>query len=203
MKLVENDRAPNPRRVRIFLAEKGIKVERENVDIMNLEHKQPDRLKDNPMARLPYLVLDDGTIIAETMAICRYFDAVQPEPCLFGDSAVERGCVEMWQRRAELNLLLPVAFVFRHSHPRMADLETPQVLEWSKANEPKVMEMLDFLNSELETRRFIAGDRYTVADITCLCAIDFMRVARIAMDDHHTGLKRWHEEVSARPSAAA
>ena len=203
MKIVEDSRAPNPRRVRIFLAEKGISVACEQIDIMKQEHKQPDRRADNPFTRVPYLVLDDGTVIAETMAICRYFDALQPEPHLFGDTAVERGGVEMWQRRMELNFLLPVAHAFRHSNPRMAELEVPQVAEWSDANFVRANEMLDFLDGELATRRFIAGERYTVADITALCTVDFMRVIRMSIADRHAGLRRWHDEVSARPSAVA
>lgn len=203
VKIVQDKRAPNPRRVRIFLAEKGIDVAFENVDIMSEEHKKAHHLAQNPMARLPYLELDDGTVIAETMAICRYFEAVQREPALFGVTPVEIATVEMWNRRVELDLLLPIAHVFRHTHPKMAHLEVPQVPDWAAANRPRVMAMLDFLDRELAARPFLAGKSFTVADITCLCAIDFMKVARLSLGDGHGNLARWHGEVSSRPSARA
>jgi glutathione S-transferase len=152
---------------------------------------------------VPILELADGTCISEAMAICRYFEALNPQPALFGDTALQQALVEMWQRRVELNLMLPVAHAFRHSNPKMAHLENPQVPEWGKANVPRIEAMLDILNAQLQGREFIAGDTYSVADIDALCAIDFMRVARVAMKDSHKELKRWHETVSARPSAAA
>ena len=203
MLLYEDNRAPNPRRVRIFLAEKGIEVERRQVDIMSGEHKTPEMLALNPMARLPFLVLDDGRVIAETMAVCRYFEALHPAPALFGRDPVDQGLVEMWQRRVEQNLLMPVSFAFRHGNPRMAGLEAPQVPAWAEANRPRIAEALAFLDGELGRRRFIAGDAYTVADITALCAIDFMRVLRLSLGGEHPHLGRWHGEVAARPSAAA
>lgn len=203
MKLYEDQRAPNPRRVRIFLAEKGIEVPREHIDIMSEQHKTPDLLKLNPFGRLPILVLDDGRCISESIAICRYFEAVQPEPPLFGADAVDQGMVEMWQRRIEQNLFMPVSFAFRHTHPRMAHLEVPQVKEWGEANVPKIREVLGYLDGELENRPFMAGERFTVADITALCAIDFMKIVRLTLDDGQAHLRRWHAEVTARPSASA
>lgn len=203
MKIVQDGRAPNPRRVRIFLAEKSIEIAFETIDIMTEEHKTPERMRQNPMARVPYLVLDDGTVIAETMAICRYFEAVQPAPSLFGRTAREQGVIEMWQRRVEQGLLAPVAHAFRHRHPRMAHLEVPQVAEWGEANVPKVEAMLDLLNGELQGRAYIAGEQFSVADITALCTIDFMKVARFSLAERHGNLKRWHGAVSARPSARA
>ena len=203
MKLYDAGRAPNPRRVRIFLAEKGLEVPREQVDIMSEEHKTPDLLKLNPFARLPILKLDDGRCISESIAICRYFEAVKPNPRLFGTDAVDQGIVEMWQRRVEQNLFMPVAFAFRHTHPRMAHLEVPQVKEWGEANVPKVREMLRYLDGELKDRPFIAGERFTVADITALCAVDFMKVIKLTLDDDHPSLRRWHADVSSRPSASA
>ncbi|MGE0212030.1 MAG: glutathione S-transferase family protein [Parvibaculaceae bacterium] len=202
MKLYEDPKAPNPRRVRIFLAEKGIEVAREPVEIMALAHKSPEMLKLNPMARLPFLVLDDGCVIAETMAICRYFEVLQPEPRLLGSDAADQATVEMWQRRVEQELLTRIMHAFRHSHPRMAALEAPQVKAWADANLPRIEDMLGFLDGELARRQHIAGDRFSVADITALCAIDFMRVIRLSLDKH-PNLKRWHESVSARPSASA
>ena len=203
MILIEDNRAPNPRRVRIFLAEKGVEVERRHIDIMAEEHKSDDMLKRNPFMRIPVLELDDGTCICEAMAICRYFEALHPEPSLFGRTPVELATVEMWQRRMELYLMHPIAHAFRHSNPKMAHLEAPQFPEWGQSNVPKIHYMLDHLDSELASREFIAGSFYSVADIDALCAIDFMRVARVQMKDEHTNLRRWHERVSARPSAGA
>ncbi len=170
---------------------------------MALDHKKPDYRALNPMGRVPVLVLDDGTAISESMAICRYFEEIQPEPPLLGRDARDRAVVEMWQRRMELNLMFPVAQTFRHLHPAMSQLEQPQVAEWGEANRPRVLEQLRFLDSELATRRFIAGDAYTIADITALVAIDFMKPARIERPAELANLGRWYDEVSARPSAKA
>lgn len=203
MLLIEDNRAPNPRRVRIFLAEKGIQVERRHIDIMQEEHKTPDMVTRNPFMRIPILELDDGTCISEAMAICRYFEALHPEPPLFGSTPLEIAMIDMWQRRVELQLMHPVAFAFRHSHPKMAHLEVPQIKEWGEVNVGRAKAMLDLLNDELASRQFIAGKNFSVADIDALCAVDFMRVARVSLTDEHSHLRRWHAEVSARPSATA
>ena len=203
MKLYDSKMAPNPRRTRIFLAEKGISVPTEQVDMMAMQHKTPEYAAINPLQRMPSLVLDDGTIITESIAICRYFEALQPEPPLFGAGAVEIGVVEMWNRRCELNLLFPVAQVFRHSHPAMKELEVPQVAAWAEANRPRVLEFLHMLDGELAGRPYIAGDNFSVADITTLCAIDFMKPTRIALPDDVAHVKRWHALISGRPSAKA
>jgi glutathione S-transferase len=203
MKLYDGGRAPNPRRVRIFLAEKGIEVPTEQVDLGALQHKKEPFAAINPMQRVPVLVLDDDTVIAESIAICRYFEALQPDPPLFGRGALEAALVEMWNRRAEISLLFPVMHVFRHSHPGMKALEVPQVPDWAEANKPRVSGMLRFLESELSERQFIAGDHYTVADITALIAVDLMKPAKLAVPEDFANLRRWHAEVSARPSAAA
>jgi len=203
MLLIEDNRAPNPRRVRIFLAEKGIEVERRHIDIMQEEHKTPDMVARNPFMRIPILELDDGTCISEAMAICRYFEALHPEPPLFGSTPLEIAMIDMWQRRVELQLMHPVAFAFRHSHPKMAHLEVPQIKQWGEVNVGRIKAMLDLLNDELAARQFIAGDNFSVADIDALCAVDFMRVARVSLTDEHSHLRRWHDEVSARPSATA
>jgi glutathione S-transferase len=155
------------------------------------------------MQRVPALVLDDGTVIAETVAICRYFETQQPEPVLFGRGALESALVEMWNRRVEFHLFLPVASVFQHLHPAMKIMVDPQVAEWGEANKPRVTEFLQFLDGELKERPYVAGPRYTVADITALVAVDFMRVSKLAVPDHLSNVRRWHEAVSARPSAKA
>ena len=203
MKILQTNPAPNPRRVRIFLAEKGIEVPYEEVDLVKGAMKEAAFTKLNPLQRVPVLVLDDGTPIAETMAICRYFEDTKPEPALFGTGARERAIVEMWNRRMELNLLLCVAQAFRHLHPAMAQLEVPQVSAWGEANKPRVLEMLQTMDSELATRPYIAGHAFSVADITALVAVDFMRAARIQRPPELEHLARWHADVSARPSAKA
>lgn len=203
MKLYDGGRAPNPRRVRIFLAEKSIKVATEQIDLGKLQQRSPAYTAINPLQRVPALVLDDGTVIAESIAICRYFDALQPDPPLFGRGALESALVEMWNRRAELHLLLPVTSVFQHLHPAMQAMVKPQVAEWGEANKPRVFEFLQFLDGELKHRPYLAGMQYSVADITALVAVDFMRVSKMAVPDSLTNVRRWHEAVAARPSAAA
>lgn len=203
MKLYDSDRAPNPRRVRIFLAEKGISLPTVQVQILNKEVQGPEHTARNPMQRLPVLELDDGTCIAETVAISRYFEEVQPEPPLMGIDARDKAIVEMWNRRVELNLLAAVTAAFRHTNPAMSELEVPQIAEWGEANRAKIEKMLTWLDGELATRRFIAGERFTIADITAVCSIDFARVIGRKLGDDTPNLKRWHDEVAARPSYKA
>lgn len=203
MKLYDGGRAPNPRSTRIFLAEKGITIPTEQVDLGALQQRSENYTAINPLQRVPALVLDDGTVITESIAICRYFEALRPDPPLFGSGALQIALVEMWNRRAELHLLLPVSNIFRHLHPAMKEMESPQVPEWGEANKPRVLSFLQFLDGELAHRRYVAGDEYTVADITAMIAVDFMRVSKMAVPDNLINLKRWHAVVSARPSAAA
>jgi glutathione S-transferase len=203
MKLyIDAGRAPNPRRVRIFLAEKGVSVPTEAVDIGAQAHKAPAFRAVNPMQRLPALALDDGTVIAESIAICRYIEALHPAPPLFGEGALDQALVEMWQRRVELHLLGVVSSVLRHLHPAMAALEVPQVAAWGEANKPRVLDFLEFLDAELAGRPFVAGARYSVADITAVVAVDFMKPAKIAVPEGLTRLRSWHAQVSARPAVA-
>ena len=203
MKLYDGGRAPNPRRVRVFLAEKGITVPTEQVDLGALAHKSDAYTAINPLQRVPALVLDDGTILTESIAICRYFEIEQPDPPLFGRGAKEVAAIEMWQRRVEFHLLVPISNVFRHLHPAMKPMEVPQVADWGEANKPKVAEFLALLDRELKNRRYVAGDRYSVADITGLIGVDFMKPAKLAVPEGLDHLRRWHDEVSARPSAKA
>ena len=203
MKIIETKAAPNPRRVRIFLCEKQIEVAFEQRDLMECALKSEDFTALNPMQRVPILVLDDGTVIAESVAICRYFEELHPEPALFGTGARDRAMVEMWQRRMELGLFFHIAQVLRHSNPKMAHLEVPQVAAWAEANKPKVVEMLHILDDHLATFEFVAGDRYSIADITALVAIDFLKPAQLYIPDACRNVGRWHQQVSARPSAAA
>lgn len=204
MKIIETKQAPNPRRVRIFLAEKGITIPYEEVDLMKGALKTPDFTKLNPTQRVPVLVLDDGTAISETVAICRYFEELKPAvPHLFGEGALGRAMVEMWQRRIELGLFFFVAQAFRHTHPAMANLEVPQVKEWAEASKARAIEALGVLDAQLAGHRFVAGDAYTIADITALVAVDFMKPARLQRPTDLKHLDRWYGEVSTRPSAKA
>ena len=203
MELIDGGRAPSPRRVRIFLAEKGIDVPRRQIDFANWEQFSDAFKALNPMQRVPVLILDDGTPISETMAICRYFETLHPEPNLFGRDAREIATIEMWNRRAELNFYGAVASAFRHLSPAMAPSEKPQIAEWGEANKAKALAFLAILDRELGTRAFIAGDRFTVADITALCTLDFMRAPKIELPADMKNVTRWHADVSARPSAKA
>lgn len=203
MKIYDGGKAPNPRRVRIFLAEKGIEVPLEPVDMGAMEHRSAAVTQRNALQRLPVLELDDGTILTESVAICRYFEELHPEPPLFGVGALGKALVEMWQRRMELNLFLPVSHAFRHIHPAMKEWEVPQIPEWGEANKPKVLEFLALLDRELAEREFAAGDTYSIADITGMIAVDFMKPARIAVPEELSNVKSWYGAVKARPSAEA
>ncbi len=203
MKFYDGGRAPNPRRVRIFLAEKGITVPIEQVDFDKLQQRSAAYTAINPLQRVPALMLDDGTVIAESIAICRYFEALHPDPPLFGRDALGSALIEMWNRRAELHLLFPVAMVFQHLHPAMKIMVDPQVADWGEANKPRVFEFLRFLDGELKDRPYVAGSVFTVADITALVAVDFMRVSKMRVPEDLAHVRRWHASVSARPSASA
>lgn len=202
MKIYDTQGAPNPRRVRVFLAEKGIEVPFEQVDIGKAVNRQPDFLKINPLAGVPVLELDDGTHIAESVAICRYFEETKPEPPLFGAGAKERALVEMWNRRMEIAVMMPIADAFRQRHDFFKG-RIRQVPEYAEAQRLNALERLAWLDGELANRQFIAGDRYSIADITALIAIDFGKVSKIGILPEQKNLARWHAEVSARPSAKA
>ena len=203
MRLYDGGRAPNPRRVRVFLSEKAISVPIAPVDLAAMEHRSEGYTAINPLQRVPALELDDGTVITESIAICRYFEALHPEPALFGAGAIEIATIEMWQRRIEMHLLGSIQHIFRHLHPGMREHEVPQIAAWGEANKPRVLEFLALLDRELGSRRFAAGDRYSVADITGLVALDFMRAAKLTVPPEFSQVVRWHAELSARPSAQA
>ncbi|RBP11149.1 glutathione S-transferase [Roseiarcus fermentans] len=203
MKLYNSNFAPNPRRVRVFLAEKGVAIPRIEVDLAKLEQKAPEYSAVNPFQVIPALELDGGEVIGESIAICRYIEELHPEPNLFGATPLERAMVEMWQRRVEWHLLLPIAQAFRHSHPAMTKMEDPQIPDWAAANRTRALRNMMIFDRMLADRPFVAGDRFTVADITGLVALDFARPARIAIPPELGQLSRWHETLKARPSAAA
>ena len=203
MKLYNSNRAPSPRRVRVFLAEKGVSIPCVEVDLATLDHKTQEFRALNPFETIPILELDDGTRIAETIAICRYIEALWPDPNLFGLTALEQATIEMWQRQLEWRLLFPIAQVVRHGHPKMAEMENPQVSDWAAVNRPRALHAMAIVDEALRNRPFIAGVRFTVADITGLVALDFAKSARIAIPPELVYLNRWHEALRARPSAAA
>lgn len=203
MKLYDGGKAPNPRRVRVFLAEKNIEVPLIPVDMGAMGHRAEEIAKRNPLLRLPVLELDDGTIITESIAICRYFEEITPQPPLFGVGALGRARVEEWQRRLELNLMKSVAQVFRHLHPAMQEWEKPQISAWGEANKSKVLDFLAFFDRELSGREFAAGDDYSIADITGMISIDFMKPARLTVPEEFSNVRRWHAALAARPSAGA
>ena len=202
MKLYDTKAAPNPRRVRIYLAEKGIEVPKVEIDLGKAENKEPAFLAKNPLGGVPILELDDGTVITESIAICRYFEEKQPEPPLFGTDAADRAIVEMWQRRMEIELFNTSTGTFRNTHDFFKG-RIPQVPEYGEVCRESCLKRMAWLNDELSGRDFVAGERYTVADITALCAIDFGRVSGIKIADDLKNLARWHEAVSSRPSAKA
>jgi glutathione S-transferase len=203
MKFYDSTRAPNPRRVRIFLAEKGIEVPTVQVDLMNREHKSDAFKRLNPLGAIPVLELDDGDAIAESVAICRYFEELHPEPALFGRGAKGRAQVEMWNRRIEFGLMGPIGQVWIHGSPLTARL-FEQVPAAAEFNRTVAARFLGFLDGALADRPFFAGDDYSVADISALCTLDFAAaLVGIPIDPSHANLTRWHGSVSARPSAKA
>jgi glutathione S-transferase len=193
----------NPRRVRIFLAEKGVDIPRTEVDLAKLEHRSEAYSRLNPLPRTPALVLDDGTILTESVAICRYFEELHPDPPLFGEGALGKAQVEMWNRRAELNFLVPTAMAFRHTHPAMAQMEVPQIPLVAETSRPRVLDYLAIFDDQLARHEFVAGDKFSIADITSLVAADFLRVARIKPPETLSNFARWYAAVSQRPSARA
>src|SRR5580704_2706485 len=180
MKIYNSPVAPNPRRVRIFLAEKDIKVPYEDIDIANAVNRQPEFRKKNPLAGVPVLELDDGTCIAESVAICRYFEEQKPEPPLFGVGAKERALVDMWNRRIELTMFIQIADSFRQRHEFFKG-RIRQCPEYAEVQRQNAEDSLKWIDTELANRRFIAGDKFTIADITAMVGIDFGRISKIAI----------------------
>ncbi|WP_430425862.1 glutathione S-transferase family protein [Phenylobacterium sp.] len=194
--------APNPRRVRIFLAEKGIDLPETPVDMMKREHKSDEHKARNSLGQVPTLELDDGTCISETVAICRYFDEVQPDPPLFGRTPVEKANVDMWIRRVEFQVMSPVGMYWRHAHPFTARLLT-QFKDFGESNKALYVGAQTWLDRELAEKPFVAGETYTMADICLLSTVDFATWIGLPMEAEFANLKAWHDRVTARPSASA
>lgn len=203
MLLYHDPRAPNPRRVRIFLAEKSVAYDTIEVLIANSAHQTDDFKRKNPISLLPVLELPDGRILRESMAICRYIEEQHPDPNLFGADAWERAQIEMWNRHAELELLWPISQVFRNTHAFWVG-RIKQAPDFATIMREQLTLRFDWLEGELGKRQYMAGDRFTVADITALCAIDFGKVSDIRLKaETHPHLVAWHKRVSERPSAKA
>ena len=200
MKLHESP-SPNARRVAVFMAEKGIECERISVDIRAGENIQTEYLSKNPAGRVPVLELDDGTYISESIAICRYLEAIEPEPNLFGLEAIEIANVEMWQRRVELNLFLEIAGAFRNITGFFKDRETC-VEEWGQVCAEKAPKALTIFDDQLSNSEYLAGDRFTVADITLAITLDFAEMVKVAPLPTLDHVARWRARVTSRASLA-
>jgi glutathione S-transferase len=206
MKLHTSPRAPNPRRVTMFIAEKGIEgIDRVTVEIGRDQHKSAEYLAKSPLAKVPVLELDDGQVLGETRAICTYLEGVAPEPNLMGVDFDERAFIEMTDRRVELYLMGGIANCIRDTHPGLAPLEQPQFPDFGRSQGEKMRMVAHWLDSELAQRPFMAGNRFTVADITAYCALEFAR----GLMKFHPGtegkhnLQAWRDRTAERPSATA
>ncbi|GAA6153159.1 glutathione S-transferase family protein [Pseudoteredinibacter isoporae] len=203
MKIFETNSTPNGRRVRMFLAEKGIDMEYVQVDIVGGENISPEFLAKNPGGRIPVLELDNGHYISETVSICRYFEELEPgNTPLMGSDPEEKARIDMWQRLVEFNLMMNVGFCFRNVTGYFKDRETP-VKEWGEVCGEQAMKFYDVLEHQLGQNEFVAGDHFSIADITAICAIDFARVMKLNPGEQHSNINRWRDAVSSRPSASA
>jgi len=209
MKFYDCVTAPSPRRVRIFAAEKGIELPTVQVDLRNGEHFGEAFRALNPTCTVPVLELDDGTCIYESVAVCRYLEAAYPEPPLMGSDPAEQGVVAMWDHRIETEGFMAAAEMFRNAARGMKDhaLTGPdpvaQIPELAERGRMRVGRFLDTLDAQLAGREFVAGSSYTVADITGLVVVDFINRLKVETPEGCTNVRRWHEAVSARPSASA
>lgn len=201
MKLYLARYAPNPRRVAMFLAEKGIAdLPTEIVDLAAGAHKTEDFRGKSPLAQVPTLELDDGRCLTESRAICTYLESVYPEPNLMGTDGFDRGYIEMWDRRAELMLSLPLMWWVRHGHPALANLEAHQSAEVAEAQRAAAMRTAAWFDRQLAAQPFIAGARFTIADITALAGIDFAKMMKWRPGDDMPHLKAWRDRMAERPA---
>jgi glutathione S-transferase len=209
MRLYDFTPAPNPRRVRIFLAEKNIQVETVQVNLRGGEHFADAFKTKVPQLIVPSLELDDGTILTESMAICRYFEALQPQPALFGSSPREIGTIEMWNRRVELEGILATADALRNSAERMkgravtGPVNYPQIPALAERGKARAAAFFEVLNNRLGRSTYLAGEAYSVADINALVMVDFSAWVAVKPTAGQQNLARWYQLVTARPSAKA
>lgn len=195
--------APNPRRVRIFAAEKGIDLPREEVSILKGEHKSEAFRAINPLGQTPALALDDGTCISESVSICRYLEALHPEPPLFGRDPVDIARIDMWSRRIELRLMVPTGMIWVHTHPFTARVMPHQYKDFGESNRVLVERALAMCDNALGEAPYIAGEHYSIADILLLTTIDFGTFIGLSVPEELERLNDWHRRVTARPSSAA
>ena len=203
MKLYDLPASPNARRVRVFIAEKNLQIEMVPINMMTGENKTEEYLSKNPLGRMPLLELDNGTCIAESIAICRYLENEHPDPPLFGTSSLEQATIEMWQRRMEFQFLNPMINIFRNTHEMWKDrmIQIPQIAEIESKD---VEEKMVWLNRELGGREYIAGETYSVADITAQCAFVMGKAAvGIRIPEDLSNLDAWWSRVTSRPTARA
>ena len=199
MKLYIAPYAPNPRRVMMFIAEKSISnIETISINLQEGEHRTEEFKKKSPLSQIPVLELDDGRCLTESRAICTYIEALIPEPNLMGVDAFERAHIEMWDRRMELLFSMPLMMWVRHGNPALAAVERNQTAEVAEFNQGQAMRMAKWLNTELATREWIAGDRFTIADITAVCGVDFAKMMRWRPGDDLPHLKRWRDAIAGR-----
>ena len=199
----EANPAPNPRRVRIFAAEKGLDLPEIRIGMRQGGHKSPEHKARNSLGQVPVLELDDGEMISESVAICRYLDILHPTPPMFGTCAVSQARTEMWVRRLEFQLMVPVGMYWRHAHPLTASLLT-QNRDFGESNKPIAAKTMTWLDRELaDGREWIAGDTFSIADIVALTTIDFAAFIGLDVPENAERLKAWRDRASARPSAAA
>ncbi len=204
MLLYDYRAAPNPRRVRVFLAEKGVTIPTVQINLIKGQHQLAEYMAKDPFVLVPLLELDDGKVLGESISICRYIEELHPAPPLFGRDMQERAFVDMWSRRAEFELLPSIAGAFRHGTEIGKALEPDQIAAWAKASKARALRAMHIFDGVLADRHFVAGANYSVADITLLCSVDFgTNTGAVQMPDDLQHLKRWHDEVSARPSAKA
>jgi len=203
MKLYNNEMANSPRKVRMFIAEKNISdIEIINIDLMSGEHKTPEYRAIAPNSRIPALELDDGTVIMESTAICRYLESLYQEPNLFGESAIEIASIEMWQARIYNELMIPLAMAFRHLHPGMSNMEI-QNKDYCETQKSIGIKSLKYFDTVLSESKFIAGDRFTFADIQMITTTDFfIGLNRLSMEDYPE-IKRHFNLMSERSSFSA
>ena len=192
--------APNPRRVEIFLAEKGLSLPTTALALTKREHKAPDYLAKHPRGQVPALELHNGTVITESVAICRYLEELHPEPPLFGRDPLERAQVDMWTRRVELILMSPVAQFWQHAHPLTARLLT-QHKDFGESNRARTADAIRWFDGQLQGREWLATADYTIADIVLLTSLEFAGFVGLAIPDDCTALKDWNARATARPSA--
>ena len=202
MKLYISKYAPNPRRVSIFAAEKGIALDTVVVDLFNGEIRTPEFLAKSPFGRVPVLELDDGRTLSETRAICTYLEGIKPEPNLMGEGYEERAWIEMADRQMEFYLFLPIALGLRHTHPALAPLEQPQFADYGKSQGEKMLATARWLDGVLAKQPYVAGERYTIADITAFCGLEFAR-GMLKFNAGEAGLahlQAWRDRIAARPT---